>query len=177
MKSVNKEGIKMKSMFKRFFTGKEGTITVLLSVLFPVILWSTCYFENRMQARYIVNQAQTVMDLSTKGAAQTGKVITGAGKPFCTIPYDAGNPSQSGDHVAKKLLIENLDTLPEYAANSILQQLNNNKIEGFNDPDLRASGYVSMKMQFKYRPATPLLFNNYVFTLESTSKCQPYVDK
>ena len=162
---------------KHFLISSNGEIAVLMTFLLPIALWSTCYFENRMQARYILNQTQTIMDISTKGGAQTGKVVMGTGKPFCTIPYDAGNPEQSGDHVARKLLQENLNTLPEYAAKSIQEQLNSNRIEGFNDPDLRAGGYVSMKMTFRYRPDTPLFFNNYVFTLESTAKCQPYVAK
>lgn len=157
---------------KRFFTSRRGSITVMMAILLPVILWATIFFENKMQARYILNQTQVVLDLATKGGAQTGVVMTGSGKPFCTIPYDASNPEQSGDHVAKKLLRENLPTLPQYAGDSILQQLNNNRIEGFNDPDLRASGFVSMKVTFKYRPSTPLFFSDYVFTVESTAKCQ-----
>ena len=151
---------------------EDGDVTVMFAMLVPVLLWLTVYFENVMQARYIYNQTQTILDIATKGGASTGEAIVSNGEVFCTIPYDPSNPEYSGDHVAKKLLMENLDTLPEYAKNSILEQLNNNKIIGFDDPDLRAGGYVEMKVTFKYRPDTPLFFNQYKFTVSSTARCQ-----
>ncbi len=155
-----------------FIRDEDGDITVMFAVLTPVLLWLTVYFENVMQARYIVNQTQTVLDIATKGAAATGEAVKNNGQVFCTIPYNPGNPNFSGDHVAEKLLRENLDTLPKYAKDSILNQLNNNKIIGFNDPDLRAGGYVEMKVTFNYRPDTPLMFNQFKFTISSTAKCQ-----
>lgn len=165
--------LKLKKEINNFLVDEDGDIAIMFAMIVPVLLWLMIYFENVMQARYIYNQTQTVLDLATKGAAFTGKVIeTGNGKLTCTIPYDTSDKNFSGDHVAKKLLIENLDTLPNYVKNSILEQLNNNQIIGFNDPDLRAGGYVQMKVRFKYRPDTPLFFNHYVFTVSSTSKCE-----
>lgn len=157
---------------KSFILDEDGDITVMFAMLIPVLLWVTVYFENVMQARYILNQTQTVLDVATKGGASTGEAVKSNGAVFCTIPYNSKNPEFSGDHVTKKLLKENLKTLPQYAQNSILEQLNNNKIIGFNDPDLRAGGFVEMKVTFKYRPDTPLFFNQYKFTISSTAKCQ-----
>lgn len=162
----------IQSSIMTFLKDENGDITVLFAMLIPVLLFITVYFENEMQARYIFNQTQTVLDIATKGGASTGEAVKSNGSIFCTIPFNSGNPEQSGDHVAKKLLKENLKTLPSYVQASILEQLNNNKIIGFDDPDLRAGGYVEMKVTFKYRPDTPLLFNQYKFTVSSTSKCQ-----
>lgn len=155
-----------------FMKDEDGDVTVMFAVLTPVLLWLTVYFENVMQARYILNQTQVVLDIATKGGAATGESIKNNGNVFCTIPYDPSNPEFSGDHVARKLLEENLGTLPEYVQESIMEELENNRIVGFNDPDLRAGGYVEMKVTFRYRPDTPLFFNQYKFTVSSTAKCQ-----
>lgn len=167
---------KMKDCFETFLSNEDGDISIMFAILVPVLLWVTVYFENVMQARYILNQTQIVLDIATKGGAATGEAVDNNGSVFCTIPYNPSNPEYSGDHVAKKLLKENLDTLPEYAKNSILEQLNNNKIIGFNDPDLRAGGYVEMKVTFKYKPDTPLFFSQYKFTVSSTAKCQAEIN-
>lgn len=161
---------------KSLIRDEDGDITIMFAVLVPVLLWVTVYFENVMQARYILNQTQTVLDIATKGGAFTGEAVKSNGAVFCTIPYNPGDPENSGDHVAKKLLQENLHTLPQYVQDSIMTELNNNRIIGFNDPDLRAGGYVQMKVTFRYRPDTPLLFNKYKFTVSSTAKCQADAD-
>lgn len=155
---------------------EDGDISIMFAILVPVLLWVTVYFENLMQARYILNQTQTVLDIATKGGAFTGVAVKSNGAVFCTIPYNPSDPEFSGDHVVKKLLQENLHTLPQYVQDSIMSELNNNRIIGFNDPDLRAGGYVEMKVTFKYRPDTPLLFNQYKFTVSSTAKCQAEAD-
>lgn len=163
---------KIKITIRNFITNEDGDVTIMFALLIPVLLYVTVYFENVMQARYVLNQTQTVLDLATKGGAATGEAVFSNGDTFCTIPYSPSNPEFSGDHVAKKLLKENMDTLPEYVQASIMEQLNTNKVIGFNDPDLRAGGYVELKVNFKYRPDTPLLFNQFRFTVSSTAKCQ-----
>lgn len=163
---------KILSKLKAFHSDEEGDIAVMCALLLPVMLFLMVYFENEMQVRYVYTQTQTVFDLATRGAAMTGDAVESNGMVFCTIPYDPGNPEFSGDHVAKKLLSENITTLPQYVQDEIESMLNQGKIKGLNDPDLRAGGYVQMEATFKYRPNTPLFFQNYKITVSSTSKCE-----
>lgn len=157
---------------KMFFQDETGNMTIVMAIIMPVFLWLTIYFENEMQAQYIYTQMQTVMDLATKAGATTGEAVQTQSSVFCTIPLNAGNPDFSGYHTAIKILQENLNTLPEDVQNQIQEQINTHKIRDLDDTDLRAAGYVEMKLDFTYHPSTPLFLNNYRFNLESTARCQ-----
>lgn len=162
------------SFVKNFWQDEEGDVAILFAFLVPVMLSLMVYFENQMQAQYIYTQTQTVLDMATRAGAMTGKAVKSktTGIKFCTIPYNAKDPDHSGDHVTKKMIQENISTLPKYVQNSITSQMNSGKVEGFNDPDLRAGGYVYIKITFKYKPSTPLFGQSYRFTVESSSKCE-----
>lgn len=156
-------------------TAEDGNASVMVAVLLPVLLWCLLFFEAKMQARWLYTETQSILDISTLGGAQTGEIAaTGKHKFVCTIPYDTANQNSSGYHVAVKLLKTNMSALPSSVQSSILQQLNANKISNLKDKSLWAQGYVSAKVTFKYNPGIPLFFRNYVITVESTSKCQPY---
>lgn len=163
--------IKLKRMCSQFWNDEDGDICVVMAVLFPVILWLTLFFENEMQARYVYTQTQTVLDLATKAGATTGEAVQTDSSVFCTIPLNPSNPEYSGYHVAIKVLEENLDTLPEQVQEQIQLQIDTKQIEDLDNTDLRATGYVEMKMSFVYDSTTPF-FNNYRFHLSSSARCQ-----
>ena len=174
MKKIKLPQLNIKKGLHTFWDDEDGDVAVLFAFLVPVMLSLMIYFENQMQATYIYNQAQTVLDLATRAGAMTGKAVKSktTGQKFCTIPYNTKDTDHSGDHVTRKMIQENISTLPKYVQESITKKLNSGDVEGFNDPDLRAGGYVYIKITFKYKPTTPLFGQSYKFTVESSSKCE-----
>lgn len=166
--------VKFKKLANLFSCDNKGNITVMFVILLPVILWCLFFFESKMQARWVYVQTQSILDFATLGGAQTGQVETVAGGTedyVCSIPYDTSNPTQSGQHVTEYLLRENVQTLPDYVAESILTELDNGRIEGLTDYDIQRAGFMRLRVNFKYTPRIPVLFNQYSLTVESTSKC------
>lgn len=160
---------------KKIVKSERGEIALMFVILLPIIIWCIFFFEQKMQARYIYTQTQSVFDLATKAGASTGKVYqTNNNKPICVIPYNEKDQNKSGYHVTVYLLKENIQTLPEYAANSILKKLEENKIYGLKDAELSSAGYVNMSVTFDYQPSVLIWYNNYRLKIESTSRCQPY---
>lgn len=161
----------LKQKILDFGHDESGSVAVWLTILLPVFLWLIAFFETQMQAQYVYQQAQTVMDLATRAGATTGEAIQSGSNVFCTIPYRPSDPEYSGYHTALKVLKENSSTLPEDTRQQILDQCLIG-IPDLNDPDLRASGYVEMKLDLTYNPNIPLLFHDYRFSMSSSSKCQ-----
>jgi len=167
--------MKRENLIYRFMTSESGEVSIMFAVLLPILLWCVFFFEQKMQARYIYTQAQTVFDLATKAGADTGKVYqVNNNKPICIIPYNEHDPENSGYHVTVNLLKDNINTLPSYAANSILKKLEDNKIYGLKDAELSQAGYVNMSVTFDYQPPILLWYNNYRIKIESTARCQTY---
>ena len=166
---------KASNMILGFMKSESGEISVMFAVLLPVLLWCIFFFEQKMQARYIYTQTQAVFDFATKAGADTGKVYQVNGnKPICVIPYNEDDPNNSGYHVAVAMLKDNIGTIPEYAANSILKNLEDNKIFGLKDAELSQGGYVNMSTTFTYQPSILVWYNNYRLKIESTARCQTY---
>lgn len=163
---------KMKQEMQTFWHDEEGSISVVMVILLPVLLWLTSYFEDEMQARYVYTQMQTVMDLATKAGATTGEAVQTGNQVFCTIPYNPTKPDYSGYHVAVKVLQDNLNTLPQDVQNQIQELIDTKKIKDLDNTDTRAAGYVEMSIEFTYQPSTPLFFSHYVMNLSSSARCQ-----
>lgn len=160
-----------------FIFGRRGQISIMMVLLVPSLLWLIFYFEGRMQARYVKDQTQVVLDIATKAGALTGiDYQIGNSKPICVIPYDEHDQNYSGYHVTKKMLLANLNTLPEDVANQLRQDAQSNKIEGMLDSDLAAGGYVSLAVTVEFKPKVALFFNNYRIKIQSTSKCEVIVE-
>lgn len=157
-----------------FYNNEDGDIAVMCAFLLPVLLLIMIYFENQMQAQYVYNQTQTVFDMATRAGTMTGNAVKDkkTGVKFCTIPYNESDKGHSGYHVTRKMIEENLNTLPKYVRDQIRSKLNSGQVGGLNDPDLRAGGYVTIKMTFKYKPTTPLFGKEYKFVVQSSAKCE-----
>lgn len=151
---------------------EDGNISIMMAVLLPAFLWLMAYFETEMQAKYIYNQTQFVMDMATRAGAATGEAVATQNATFCTIPYRPADTDNSGYHTAIKVLKDNASTLPAQIRDQLVDAADNRRIEDLNDTDLRASGVVEMKMTLYYTPKTPLFFSDYRFNVESTSRCQ-----
>ena len=160
-----------KNKIKEFYTDETGNVSIMFAFLVPVLLYMTMYFEGEMQAKYIQQQAQMVLDIATKGAATTGEAVKSNGAVFCTIPYNPSNPEHSGDHVGTKLIEKNAHTLPKPVADELIHKLHSGQIKGFDNPDLRAGGFVEMQVTLHYKPENLLFSGTYKFTVKSTSKC------
>ncbi len=165
----------LKKVCLSFLRDESGNISVMMAILLPVFLWLMAYFETEMQAKYIYTQTQFVMDMATRAGAMTGEPVATQNAVFCTIPYRPGDTNNSGYHTAVKMLKDNADTLPKEVRNQIIEKADGRQIQDLNDTDLRASGYVEMKMTLYYTPKTPVFFSDYVFNVESSSRCQAYL--
>ena len=128
-----------------------------------------------MEVKYVVSETQSILDLSTRGAAMTGDGVKSGSNIICTIPYDETDEENSGYHVARKLLRSNLAerTLPQSAVDAIWKKVLDNSIEGFNtrDTDEWASGKAKIDITFSYKPTATLLGRKYRVHVVSISKC------
>ena len=160
---------------KSFVKGEKASVSVLLIIMFPVIMTVMVFFENIMEVKYVVSETQSILDLSTRGAAMTGDGVKSGSNIICTIPYDETDEENSGYHVARKLLRSNLAerTLPRSAVDAIWKKVLDNSIEGFNtrDPDEWASGKAKIDLTFSYKPTATLLGRKYRVHVVSISKC------
>ena len=153
--------------------GDKGSLSVMVAILLPVMLCMMIYFENVMEAQYVANETQAILDMSTKGAAETGDGIKVGSNVVCTIPYDEEDEENSGYHVAVKLLKKNIKALPISAQAEILDQLDSNSISGLNteDTDLWASGISKIDLTYSYTPTVPFFGTKYKISVESVAKC------
>ena len=153
--------------------GERGSISVMLVTLLPAILGMMFYFENVMEAQYVSNETQAILDMATRGAAATGDGIKVGSNIVCTIPYDEDDEENSGYHVAVKLLKKNIKALPISAQADILEQLDDNSISGLNteDTDLWASGISKIDLTYSYTPTASFFGNKYRIHSESVAKC------
>ena len=151
---------------KSFVKGEKASVSVLLIIMFPVIMTVMVFFENIMEVKYVVSETQSILDLSTRGAAMTGDGVKSGSNIICTIPYDETDEENSGYHVARKLLRSNL-------ADAIWKKVLDNSIEGFNtrDTDEWASGKAKIDLTFSYKPTATLLGRKYRVHVVSISKC------
>lgn len=160
---------------KSFVKGEKASVSVLLIIMFPVIMTVMVFFENIMEVKYVVSETQSILDLSTRGAAMTGDGVKSGSNIICTIPYDETDEENSGYHVARKLLRSNLAerTLPQSAVDAIWKKVLDNSIEGFNtrDTDEWASGKAKIDLTFSYKPTATLLGRKYRVHVVSISKC------
>ena len=154
-----------------FLKRENGNVTVMLVVLLPVFLWCLFFFESKMQARWIYTQTQSILDFSTLAGASTGEGSRSTAGTVCSIPYNTSDTSKSGQHVAVSLFKQNIKTLPQNVQTALLNELNSHRIVGLEDRDLQMSGYMQMKVSFKYKPNIPIFFSDYVFNIESVSRC------
>ena len=152
--------------------GEKGSVAIFFAILFPALMWLMIYFETRMEVLYVTQEVQSILDISTTGAASAGVVYqSGNSRPFCTIPFrDADN--ENGDQVAVKLLQYNIKALPIYVRNPIVRAINDNKIEGLKDSEEYAGGYSKLDLEFSYRPRISYFFNTYKIHVKSRAKCQ-----
>lgn len=165
--------IKSPKFKKWIHKGESGSIAVFFAILFPVLMTTILFFENRMEVRYVTNETQAIMDLSTTGAATTGIVYqTNSAKPFCSIPYQDSRHTD-GATVAKNLLKTNTKNLPVNARNAILKEMNTGKIQGLDDAEEYNGGYARMSIKFSFSPRTHLFFNKYTIKLKSSATCYP----
>ena len=154
-----------------FLKKENGSVTVMMVVLLPVLLWCLFFFESKMQARWIYTETQSILDFSTLAGASTGEGSKSTAGSVCSIPYNTSNKKNSGQHVAVELFKKNIKVLPAKVQESLLTELNEHKIEGLEDRDLQMAGYMQMKVSFKYKPNIPIFFSDYVFNVESVSHC------
>lgn len=159
------------TLIKKLHTDERGSISVMLSLLFPMIVLLSIYQNGNWQANYIQVQTQIVLDLATLGGAETGTVTKVQNNmPSCSIPYNSANTEDSGYHVSYELLQYNArNTLPQ----EVIAQIVKPNIAGLQNWEEQASGYISIHTNFKYKAPLQLFFNRYVFNVSSTSRCQP----
>lgn len=150
-----------------------GSISVMMVMMFPVLLGMMFYFENYMEAQYVSNETQAILDMSTKGAAATGDGIKVGSNIVCTIPYDEEDEENSGYHVAVKLLKKNIKALPVSAQAEILDKLDSDSISGLNteDTDQWASGISKIDLTYSYTPTHAFFGKKFRIHSESVAKC------
>lgn len=160
---------------KQFVKGDKAIASLLLILTFPVIMAMMIFFENIMEVKYVHSEVQTILDLSTRGAAMTGDGVKSGSNVICTIPYDEDDEENSGYHVARKLLRTNLyaGTLPRSASDSIWRQVLDETISGFNthDTDQWASGKARIDLTFSYTPTASFFGKKYRVHVVSIAKC------
>lgn len=161
------------SKFKEFLLDDSGSISVGLSIIFPILILFMLFTKQRWQAHYIRIETQAILDFATLGAAETGEAEKKNGESYCVIPYDANNQIYSGNHVAKYLIKENMHVLPTQLQNQLTSELTGNKMEGLANWELQQTGYMNLKVNLKYRVPFNLFYSQYSFNIESTSRCQP----
>lgn len=163
----------LKKLHTIFHMGEKGNIAVFFAILFPVLMTSIIFMENWMEVRYITREVQSILDISTTGAASTGVVYqTNTSRPFCTIPYQDPD-NEDGRDVAVQLLRENTKQLPSYVRQPILAQLDTKRIKGLDDREEYAGGRSRMALKFSYQPKVNLFFNKYTIELRSSAECTP----
>lgn len=161
---------------KKFLLDESGSISVGLSLIFPILILFTLYTEVIWQAHYIRIETQAILDFAVLGAAETGVATEDIGGGYyCYIPYDANDSNYSGMHVAKYLIQENLHVLPTVLQNDIQDMLNNESIYGLHNYPVQQNGYMNLRLNLSYRNPLNLFFNQYKFNIESTARCQPYL--
>lgn len=159
---------------KNFLLDESGSISVGLSLIFPILVLFALFTEVRWQAHYIRIETQAILDFAVLGAAQTGIATEDVGgEYYCYIPYDEGDVTYSGTHVSKYLIEENLHVLPTVLQEDVQNMLNSNSIYGLHNYPVQQNGYMNLELQLNYRNPLNLLFNQYVFNIESTARCQP----
>ena len=159
--------------FKEFLLDDGGNVSVGLSIVFPILILFMFFTEQRWQAHYIRVESQAILDFATLGAAETGEAKTIKGQAYCVIPYDESNQLYSGNHVSKYLIEENMHVLPTQLQNQLTSELAGNKMEGLANWELQQTGYMNLKVDLRYRVPLNLFYSQYIFHLESTSRCQP----
>lgn len=160
------------TFWKRLLADEEGNVSLLAAILIPALLLLILYYESEMEAVYVYNQTQFVLDMATRAGAGTGEAVTDGHMAVCTIPYIPEKPEESGYHVSVKVLQDNLHTLPAQIAAQIQTLIDSDAIQNFNDTDLRASGYVQMRMDLVYDSKIPLFIHQYHYSFLSSSRCQ-----
>lgn len=166
-----------KERFKRWsHKGEQGGIAVFFAVLFPVLMTTIIFFENRMEVRYVTIETQAILDLATTGASTTGIIYqTNDSKPFCSIPYNSSTKA-NGKDVAETLLRSNAGNLPSNAKAALLTQMTSGEIQGLDDEEEYNGGYSRLYVTYEYAPRTELFFNKYKISLKSSATCYPDPD-
>lgn len=168
--------IKRKKWKAWLHKGENGSIAVVFAILFPVLMTTIIFFENRMEVRYVTVETQTILDLATTGASTTGVVYqTNDSKPFCSIPYQSSH-YENGKDVAVNLVKQNAKNLPLNAKNALLTKLNSGEVRGLDNEEEYNGGYSRLSVDFEYKPRTELFFNKYQVRLSSSATCFPDPD-
>lgn len=151
---------------------EEGSISVVMAILFPTIITYTVWQNGNWQAYYIKVQTQQILDISTLGASTTGTASKlNNSIAACSIPtINDSEADISGAEVAYELLEFNAkNTLPEEVTNQIVKR----NLKGMKNYAEQASGYMSLHAKFTYEAPLNLFFTNYTFDISSTARCQP----
>lgn len=159
--------------FIDFFKNEEGSITVGMSILFPILILFVLYTEQTWQAHYIRIETQAILDFATLGAAETGEATELKGKKYCSIPYNTSDTLYSGNHVAKYLIKENMHNLPSSLQQQLTNEMEGNKMQGLADWTMQQTGYMNLRVNLKYRVPLKIFYSQYNFSIESTARCQP----
>lgn len=161
------------TQIKKFLLDDKGSISVGLSIIFPILILFMLFTKQSWQAHYIRIETQAILDFATLGAAETGEAETVHGEAYCSIPYDESNQLYSGNHVSKYLIRENMHVLPTQLQGQLIDELTGNRMEGLANWELQQTGYMNLKVDLRYRVPLSLFYSQYTFHIESTSRCQP----